>query len=97
MIPKPSQPKSKKKIEPEKISKFIEITNESKIQMKRVANGSSSIYLFEKKNTLPEIKVTTILKLILILSKIKVKQKGIPDKEKSSISKIIVSLKHKNK
>ena len=56
--------------------------------MNRVAKGSSSMYLFAKRNTLPEIKVTTILKETLILSKIKEKVKGILESPNNSNSKI---------
>ena len=92
MIPKPSHPNKRKKIDPEKIKRFIETTKESKIQMNRPENGSSSIYLWENIKTLPEIKVTTILNLTLILSKIKIIGNLDLDKSKRLNSIIIVLL-----
>lgn len=55
------------------------------------------MYFLEKKKTLPAIKVTIILKLILTLSRIKVKEKGMLDNLKSSKSIITVPEIEKNK
>ena len=49
--------------------------------------SSSSIYLQAKVKTLPEIKLTTTLKLTLILSRIMQKSKGIEERLNSSTSK----------
>ena len=68
MIPNPSHPKRRKIKEPDQVRKFILATKAIKIHKNRSEKASSSIYLWAKRNTLPEISITTILNLTLILS-----------------------------